>query len=103
MELRGKHVLLPNRGGEAFAVSCQRRDDRWVNRMGKKAVHEINVTAARNITQNRTIRPGHFDLVPANLGIFNPGFSAKRTTFPWKIPSPAAQLLNSSLFSNKAW
>src|SRR5882724_8675198 len=67
MELRGKHVLLPNRRGEAFAVSRARRDDRWVNRFGKEAVHEINVTAGRNVTQNRTIRSNHLDLVPANL------------------------------------
>src|SRR5947207_8988109 len=43
MELRGEQVLLPHRRGEAFAVSGARRDDRWLNRFGKKAVHEINV------------------------------------------------------------
>src|SRR5439155_21871186 len=67
MELRGKQVLLPNRRGEAFAVSGARRHDRWVNRFGEKAVHEINVHAARNVAQNRTIRSNHFDLVPTNL------------------------------------
>src|SRR5207247_1794121 len=76
MELGGKHVLLPNRRGEALAVGRARRHDRWVNRFGKKTVHEINVAAAWYAAQNRTIRSNPLDLVPADLGDFQPRFLA---------------------------
>src|SRR5688572_21603522 len=77
MELRGKHVLLPNRRGKAFAVSCAGRHDRGVSRFREKAVHEVNVAAAWNAAQDRTIRSNHLDLVPANLRDLQARFPGK--------------------------
>src|SRR5439155_23267184 len=88
MELGGKHVFLPNRRGEALAVGRARRHDRGVNWFGKKAVHEINVAAAGNAAQNRTIRSDHFDLVPADLRNLQPRFLGKTDHLTWEDSQP---------------
>src|SRR6267378_589316 len=41
MELRGEHVVLPDRRGKCFAIGRARGHEGFVRRLGKKAVHEI--------------------------------------------------------------
>src|SRR5437879_7362332 len=67
MELRGEHVVLPDRRGKCFAIGRARGHEGFVRRLGKKAVHKINVTAAGNAAKQRAFRLHDFDLVPADL------------------------------------
>src|SRR5881394_1011465 len=77
MKLRCEHVVLPDRRGETFAVRRPRCDNRRINRFGKKAVHEINVTAVSYVAQNRTTGSNHLDLVPADLRNLQSGLPGK--------------------------
>ena len=71
---------------------------------GKEAVDEIDVAAAGHAAEQGAVGIARYSSwFQPICGILRPGCSEKRTTLPGKTPRPAAQLLNSSLFSKSAW
>ena len=68
VELGGEHVVLPDGGGKIVAIFRASGHDGGIDGLRKKAVDEIDVTAAGNPAVKRAFRAGHFDLVPADLG-----------------------------------
>src|SRR5579885_2775322 len=98
MKLGGEDVVTPDGRGKHLAILGARRHDGFIHRLRIKAVDEINVTAVVHTAKERAIAANNLNLVPADLRIFRPCFSEKRTTRPLKTPNPAAQELNSSLF-----
>src|SRR5882724_5179464 len=67
------NVVAPDGGGEGLSVNRACGDDGGIERLRKKAVDEIDVAAAGNIAEERTIRLRQFDLVPADLRYLQTG------------------------------
>src|SRR5260221_9269245 len=67
VKLRRINVVAPDGGGEGLSVNRACGDDGGIERLRKKAVDEIDVAAAGNIAEQRAIRLGQLDLVPADL------------------------------------
>ncbi len=67
MELGGKDVVAPDGGGKGIAIIGLGGDDAFVHRLWVEAVDEIDVATALDIAEQRAIRPGDFDLIPADL------------------------------------
>src|SRR3984957_2738920 len=73
VKLRGVNIVAPDGRRKGVAVIRASRDDGFVHRLRKKAVHEINVAAAGDATIERAIRLHDVELVPADLRDFQPG------------------------------
>ena len=77
MELRRIDIVSPYRGGEGLPVGGPGGNNGFVHRLRKKAVHKINVTAARDAPEQRAIWIGEFDLVPTDLRNLQPRLFAE--------------------------
>src|SRR5208282_4693853 len=73
VKLRGVDIVAPDGRRKGVTVIRARRDDGFVRRLRKKAVHEINVAAAGDAAIERAIRLLDVELVPADLRDFQSG------------------------------
>jgi len=73
VKLRGVNIVAPDGRCKGVAIIRARRNDGFVHRLRKKAVHKINVAAARDAAIERTIRLHNVELVPADLRDFQSG------------------------------
>ena len=73
VKLRGVNVVAPDGRRKSVAVIRARRDDGFVRRLRKIAVHEINIAAAGNAAIERAVRLHDVELVPTDLRDFQSG------------------------------
>src|SRR6266849_9116066 len=88
MKLRGEDVIFPHRRRERPAVVGASGHDGWIARLREKAVHEIDVTAARDPIEQRAGGLGDLDLVPADLRNLEAGLFGEADDLAGKNPQP---------------
>src|SRR5579862_3147418 len=70
MKLCSENIVTPNGRGKLLSIGRAACDDREVGWLGKKAVHEVNVTSLGHSTKQMTTGANVIQPVPPNLGNF---------------------------------
>lgn len=84
VKLDGEDTVAPDTGGESLAILGLGCGDCGFFRDGVKAVDEVEVAARGDAFIERAGGVEDRDIVPANLGDFNPGVFAKPADLTFK-------------------